>query len=492
MAVSDPFENKALQMFTRFQDIVGCARHLAQHTGRKQKLAFYVVPSVELVHRVHAHMVSNSDIQVRALSQPGDRNYRDPLFWNPIGPSYDAVVTTTDILCRLLGSSTVDFRVQSIQMWDDSSLSYGAEQCFERIIKWFAVIEEPVGCRHVHRPDALIKTNEGWDSHMLRQLAPGDDPEGIDFERPLRCPSRTAAHVGRSFANLALALDILTTFPTAQAGELTNRRLAGMQSHTPLAGSRQQAMAQVGNEFLWGGRDAGLETAQSQFACLEGIQTWWYLDATFKRMRAQRLDTGSSVVVRDLATLQAVEELLGYVFVDKRLLLEALAHSSNTLPNHERLEYLGDAVLGLVSAAYWARRFPKDQTTSTLNLATVSVSNATLGMLCIETGLSQYIWHALGPYQQATTVAATRVRLQLAKTSAADPEGAYWIGCDVPNVLADVMESVFGAVFLDSGCQHAPVCALFTRLIEPKVWKHLTKDNGGKARSARRSSWHHR
>ncbi|KAG0305612.1 hypothetical protein BGZ98_003864 [Dissophora globulifera] len=345
MAVSDPFENEALQMFTRFQDIVGRARHLAQHTGRKQKLAFYVVPSVELVHRVHAHMVSNSDIQVRALSQPGDRNYRDPLFWNPIGPSYDAV------------------------------------QCFERIFKWFAVIEEPVGW-----PDALIKTNEGWDSHTLRQLAPGDGPEGIDFERPLRCPSRTAAHVGRSFANLALALDILTTFPTAQAGELTNRRSAGMQSHTPLAGSRQQAMAQMGNEFLWGGLDAGLKMAQSQFACLEGIQAWWHLDATFKRMRAQRLDTGSSVVVRDLATLQAVEELLGYVFVDKRLLLEALTHSSNTLPNHERLEYLGDAVLGLVSAAYWARRFPMDQTTAPWNLATVSVDNATLGMLCLETG----------------------------------------------------------------------------------------------------------
>ncbi|KAG0311341.1 Endoribonuclease Dicer [Dissophora globulifera] len=331
-------------------------------------------------------MVGNGNIIIKALSEPGDRNYHDSLFWDSIRTSYDAVVTTTAILCSLLGSSTVDFRIRTIHVWDKTSSRYGADQCFERIIPWLVV-------------DGFAKR-------------------------------------GRN---------------------------------------QEDTVAQVGNAFLQGGVEGGLILAKSQFICLERIRTWGYLDANFKRMRAQRLDTGSIVVVRDITAVQAVEKLLGYVFVDKRLLLEGLTHR-NTPPNYERLKFLGDAV------------YPKDQTKVTMNLAILSVCNATLGMLCLETGLYQHIQHATAMNPHEAAFASVRVRMQDARRNALDLDGAYWLQCKIPKVLADVMESVFGAVFLDSGCQFAPVCELFMRLMEPTLRKHLTDDTRGNDHSARRSS----
>jgi ribonuclease-3 len=62
-------------------------------------------------------------------------------------------------------------------------------------------------------------------------------------------------------------------------------------------------------------------------------------------------------------TLASLEDRLGYVFTDPSLLLEALTHTSfsaeNSAPSYERLEFLGDAVLGLVTASTIFDSYPE-------------------------------------------------------------------------------------------------------------------------------------
>ena len=64
--------------------------------------------------------------------------------------------------------------------------------------------------------------------------------------------------------------------------------------------------------------------------------------------------------------VKELEQKIGYVFKDKSLIERALMHSSYTNEKHlkkyecnERLEFLGDAVLELVSSAYLFNEFPK-------------------------------------------------------------------------------------------------------------------------------------
>ena len=63
---------------------------------------------------------------------------------------------------------------------------------------------------------------------------------------------------------------------------------------------------------------------------------------------------------------RSLEEGLGYIFENRKLLENALTHSSYAnenrergLPDNERLEFLGDSILGFVVADYLYRRFPE-------------------------------------------------------------------------------------------------------------------------------------
>ena len=65
-------------------------------------------------------------------------------------------------------------------------------------------------------------------------------------------------------------------------------------------------------------------------------------------------------------TLEELEKRIGYTFRDKKLLRQALTHSSfaneqkiNKLEDYERLEFLGDAVLELVSSDSCSMRTPR-------------------------------------------------------------------------------------------------------------------------------------
>ncbi|GHU44530.1 ribonuclease 3 [Betaproteobacteria bacterium] len=120
-----------------------------------------------------------------------------------------------------------------------------------------------------------------------------------------------------------------------------------------------------------------------------------------------------------------LETLLGYDFRNKTLLTTALTHRSFGVPHYERLEFLGDGVLDFVVAAILFRRFPDLPEGDLSRLRSNLVRQDTLHQLALHLGLSDYLRLGEGEMKSG--------------------------GRQRPSILADVLEAIFGAIYLDSG-----------------------------------------
>ncbi len=118
-------------------------------------------------------------------------------------------------------------------------------------------------------------------------------------------------------------------------------------------------------------------------------------------------------------------ECLGHAFSDPALLARALTHRSKGGRNNERLEYLGDSVLGLVIAEALYRRFPDLTEGELTRVRARLVRQETLARLARDARIGD--------------------RLQLGEGELKSG------GHDRDSILADALEAVFGAVFVDGG-----------------------------------------
>jgi ribonuclease-3 len=148
-------------------------------------------------------------------------------------------------------------------------------------------------------------------------------------------------------------------------------------------------------------------------------------------------------VSRERAVLEQCQEAIGYRFLKPELLRAALTHTSgaNTrAASNERLEFLGDSVLGLVTCEQLFIRFPDYQEGDLTKVKSVVVSRKTCAAFSQELGLGDFLF--LG-------------------------KGVSVYGEIPSNMLADVFESLVAAVFLDGGWDAAKAFVL--RFIEPEV-----------------------
>jgi ribonuclease-3 len=120
-----------------------------------------------------------------------------------------------------------------------------------------------------------------------------------------------------------------------------------------------------------------------------------------------------------------LEKTLHYRFQNAKLFQQALTHRSATNCNNERLEFLGDAVLDFVvsEAVYLAR--PEASEGDLSKLRASLVKDESLAEIALELGLGEYL--VLGSGERKTG------------------------GHRRASILADALEAIFGAVFLDSG-----------------------------------------
>jgi len=129
-----------------------------------------------------------------------------------------------------------------------------------------------------------------------------------------------------------------------------------------------------------------------------------------------------------------VEARLGHRFADRTLLETALTHRSHANEagreqNYERLEFLGDAVLGLVTAEWLFRHRPAEAEGELSRLKAAAVSAPALARHAERIGLGGWLRLGVGEERSGGR----------AKTS----------------LLADSLEALFGALFLDGGLDAA-------------------------------------
>ena len=135
-------------------------------------------------------------------------------------------------------------------------------------------------------------------------------------------------------------------------------------------------------------------------------------------------------------TLEALEKRIGYHFTDRALLKQAITHSSysneqkiNRIKHYERLEFLGDAVLEMVSSDYLFHSKPQLQEGELTKLRASMVCEPSLAFCAKDLELGRFM--LLGKGEEQTG------------------------GRDRDSITSDAMEAVIGAIYLDGGIEPA-------------------------------------
>ena len=111
------------------------------------------------------------------------------------------------------------------------------------------------------------------------------------------------------------------------------------------------------------------------------------------------MKTSDSLTDAQLDRLDTCEQLLGYCFEDKSLLHEAITHSScadSRLSSYERLEFLGDSILGYITCEYLFQRFPDWLEGQLTQVKSLVVSRQTCGEIGDELRLQDVLNPAVG------------------------------------------------------------------------------------------------
>lgn len=146
--------------------------------------------------------------------------------------------------------------------------------------------------------------------------------------------------------------------------------------------------------------------------------------------------------------LSKLEEALGYTYQNKELLRMALSHSSyanevykDALRSYERLEFLGDSILGFVTADYLYHTFPTKLEGELTRIRAELVCEKNLSEVAQQLSLGEHLLLGHGEDQGG--------------------------GRSRSGILCDVMESLIAAAYLDGGFEAAK--QIIMRMILPKL-----------------------
>jgi len=159
-----------------------------------------------------------------------------------------------------------------------------------------------------------------------------------------------------------------------------------------------------------------------------------------------------------MSKLSDLETKLGIKFNDSKLLEEALTHRSflnesreKKIKQNERLEFLGDAVLELAVTEFLFEKFPKKPEGELTALRAALVNARTLFLVADKLNLGNY--------------------LRMSKGEAKEKGKSRQV------ILADAVEALIGAIYLDKGTRPAEkfikyyVCEMIDGVLENKTWR---------------------
>lgn len=166
------------------------------------------------------------------------------------------------------------------------------------------------------------------------------------------------------------------------------------------------------------------------------------------------------------ASVFAVEKILNYKFKNKRLLEEALTHSSYTdSASYQRMEFLGDAALGLALSNYVYLAYPQLDPGHLSLLRAANISTEKLARVAIKHGLYRFVRH------NATALDDKVKEFSDAVSGEDDDDDALVYGGSIkaPKILADIVESVAAAVYVDVDFDLQTFWVIFRGILEPIV-----------------------
>jgi ribonuclease-3 len=150
--------------------------------------------------------------------------------------------------------------------------------------------------------------------------------------------------------------------------------------------------------------------------------------------------------------LQLLQTRLGYTFQDAALLQQALTHRSHSSVHNERLEFLGDSILNCVVASILYERFNTLDEGDLSRLRANLVKQQSLYEIAQKLELSQFLRLGEGELKSG--------------------------GFRRPSILADTLEAILGAIFLDAGFNAArdAIRAFYIPILETVDPRTLGKD----------------
>lgn len=126
-----------------------------------------------------------------------------------------------------------------------------------------------------------------------------------------------------------------------------------------------------------------------------------------------------------MSGLKSLQDRLNYVFSDEELLARALTHRSKDAQNNERLEFLGDSILGFLVAEWLYRNFPDVAEGKLSRMRSTVVRKETLARVARSMALPETLILGEGEMKSG--------------------------GSNRDSILADTLEALLGAVYLDGG-----------------------------------------
>jgi ribonuclease III len=147
-----------------------------------------------------------------------------------------------------------------------------------------------------------------------------------------------------------------------------------------------------------------------------------------------------------------LEQAIGHTFSDSSLLQTALTHRSHSSPHNERLEFLGDSILNGVIARQLFDRFPDVPEGDLSRLRANLVRQDSLHQLALSLSLGKFLRLGEGELKSG--------------------------GSQRPSILADALEALFGAIWLDAGydAASAVIVRLYVNLLTAIVPGQPIKD----------------
>ena len=156
-------------------------------------------------------------------------------------------------------------------------------------------------------------------------------------------------------------------------------------------------------------------------------------------------DTGKDLLLH-------IKDVMGHGFTDAGLLSRALTHRSFSRTHNERLEFLGDALLGMFIADELFIKFPEAAESDLTRMRSSLVKKETLAQLAKQLELGDHIRFSVGEHKSG--------------------------GGRKESLLANALEAVIGAIYLDSdlGACRQSILKLYTPLLDAMSVENIQKD----------------